>query len=110
MLNKYAKYLIIGIIQLAGLGLLMLLIAPNLLKNTSSLHQWQDFFTRFQLVFFLSHSLFYIALYYSCPRICKCLANRQPEPTTVKQIKHAMQARYYLISTFLLFELLNLLR
>ena len=110
MLKKYAQYSIIGIIQLAAIAILMLLIAPLLLKNTGSLNHWHEFFIHFQVLFFLSHALFYIVLYCSWPRIFQSLANRQPEPPSVKQIRVAMQARNYLIGTFLLFELLNLVR
>ncbi len=110
MLKKYAQYSIIGIIQLAALAILMLLIVPLFLKNTGTLSHWHEFFIRFRVLFFLSHALFYIALYCSWPRIFQYLANRQPEPPTVNQIRNVMHARNYLIGTFLLFELLNLMR
>ena len=110
MLKKYTKYSIIGIIQLAALAILMLLIAPLLLNNTGTLNQWHEFFMRFRVLFFLSLALFYIVLYCSWPRIFKCLAKRQSEPPTANQISNVMHARNYLIGTFLLFELLNLMR
>ncbi len=110
MLKKYAQYSIIGIIQLAAIAILLLLIAPLLLKNTNTLSRWHECLIHFRILFFLSHSLFYIALYYSWPRIFQYLANRQSNHPTVEQIRIAMHARNYLIGTFLLFEILNLVR
>lgn len=104
MLRKYAKYSIIILIQLMGIVTLTLCIAPYFLNHRNNLNQWHDFFDRFQGAFLVGHGLFYMALYCSWPHLIHFLAKRQDIP------KQAMQARYYLIGTFLLFELLTLLR
>ena len=110
MLRQYAKYSIIVIIQLTVLAIIILLIVPIMLNHANSLNHGHEFFTRFNQLFFIGHGFFYTALYFLWPPIIRFLANRQTEPPTPKQISKAMHARCYLISAFLLFELLNLLR
>lgn len=110
MLRKYAKYSIIVMTQLMGLAVITLLIAPLLLHYASHLNQGNNVLTGFHPWAFIGHGLFYIALYCAWPHIIHFLVNRQPKPPLPPQINNAMHARYYLVGTFLLFELLNLLR
>lgn len=108
MKSLSVKRLLITLFQIIGASLITLLIATLMLKHTNDLNQWREVFSRFQHAFFIIHGLFYIALYYFWPAFVNCIAARQH--STLKQVKKAMHARVYLISTLLMFELLNLLR
>ena len=104
------KYTIIVILQLIGLAIITLLIVPIMIAHAGSLNRWHDFFTHCYRLFFIGHLLFYGALYFAWPHFISVLANRQKEHPSQKQINNAMRARYFLIASFLLIELLNLLR
>lgn len=110
MLRTHTKQFIIVLFQLTGIAIMTLVIAILMLKHTSSLNNWRDFFARFHSAFFIIHSMFYIVIYCLWPYLISAIAYRQSEPPTHKQINKAMHARYYLIGTFLIFELLSLLR
>ena len=108
MLRKHTRHFIIALFQITGIAIVILACATLMLNHTSNLNHWREFFTRFHGVFFIIHSLFYIAIYCLWPYLINLLAYRQ-QPTS-NQINKAMHARYYLIGAFLIFELLNLLR
>ena len=110
MLKKHTKQFIIALIQLTGIAILTLACATLMLNHTSSVNHWRDFFTRFHGLFFIIHSIVYIAIYCLWPCLINVIAYRQPHQPTPKQLNKAMHARYYLIGAFLMFELLNLLR
>ena len=110
MLRQSIQRFIIATIQLTGLAILALVLAMTMLHHTNQLNHWHDFFAHFHRLFFIVHGVFYIALFSLWPHAIRLMANRQQTIPSFKQIKTATNARFYLISAFLLIELLNLLR
>ena len=107
MLRQSIQRSIIATIQLTGLATLALVIAMTMLHHTNQLNHWHDFFAHFHRLFFMVHSVFYIALFSLWPHAIHLMAHRQQTIPSSKQIKVATNARFFLIGTFLLIELLN---
>lgn len=110
MLKKYLSSSIIVLFQFILLGIVIALCAPLLVQNSNLAQHINIFLTRYQPIFLLIHSLFYLAFYVLWPRIVKFIAVSQPETPQAAQIKKAIQIRIYLLAIFLSIELINLLR
>lgn len=110
MLKKYLKPSIIAVIQCFLLGILIACIAPLLLKNTTALNYWRDYFQHFKWLFAMAHGLFYVLLYLLWPPLIRFIGKQQDKSPSDEQIQYALKARWYLIGTFIIFESLSLLR
>lgn len=109
MLKRYLKPTIIGVIQCFLLVFLIACIAPLLLKNTSALNHWQEHLQHFKWAFLIFHGIFYVLLYLLWPYFIRLLCRKQEKPPSDEQLHYALQARLYLIGTFLIFECLTIL-
>ena len=110
MLKKYLSSSIIVLIQFIALGAIVASITPLLIHNSNLLKQINAFLDHHQTSFLLSHSLFYLTLYLSWPKIVKLITVSQPETPNAFQINKAIQIRLYLLAIFLSIELINFLR
>jgi hypothetical protein len=110
MLKKILRASIIVTTQLFLLAILMVFITPLLLKNTDSWNHLHKVFQHFKWVLLILHLLFYAALYYLWPLGIKRICQKQIPTPNKAQMKCALNARFYLIGVFILFEILNLLR
>lgn len=110
MLKKYFKPSIICLIQGGLLALLIFCIAPTILGNTGALNYWHAHFQHLKVVFLLAHVIFYACIWFAWPWLIRLIASKQENPPGESQFKIAMQARYYLIGVFIIFEALSLLR
>jgi hypothetical protein len=110
MLKKFLKPSIIVVIQVILLVILILCITPFLLKNTDSLNHFRQLIQHFKWPLLLIHGGFYILLYFLWPLLISVLSRRQTMPPSDEQRRSALNARLYLIGSFIIFECLNLLR
>lgn len=107
MLNKTIRSTIIVMIQFIVPATLLLIITPKLLNHTHQLNHALDFFNKHQLQFLLAHCTFYLALFWLWPQLIKLATTRLNREPNAAQIKSAISARWYLITTMALFELLT---
>ncbi|MGQ3892029.1 hypothetical protein [Legionella sp. CNM-4043-24] len=107
MQNNFVRTAIIIMIQIIVPVLLLLTLIPPLLSHSSQLHRIQQFFETHQSGFLFIHGLFYLILFLLWPRIVKQMANQQLDD---RQIKIALSARWYLVTSLILFEILTLWR
>ncbi|HAT4455351.1 TPA: hypothetical protein RGI28_001940 [Legionella pneumophila] len=106
MLNKRIHKSIIGISKILLPVMLLLLLAPQLIRFNLELSMTNRFFQTHQMSFLIIHGLFYLALYWCWPRLITVLINRYKHEINESQIKLALQARGYLLATLVFFELL----
>ncbi|HAT8866571.1 TPA: hypothetical protein OUZ96_000386 [Legionella pneumophila] len=106
MFNKRISQFIIGISKTVVPVVLILLLAPQLIRFTSELNSTSHFFQNHQIHFLILHGLFYLALYGCWPRLITVLINRCHYEISDSQIKLALQARNYLLAALIFFELL----
>ena len=110
MLKKFLRPSIIVVIQLILLVILIAILAPFLLKNTDSVNHFRQLVQHYKWTLLLTHGLFYAVLYFVWPIFINVLRQKQATPPNEQQLRFALNARLYLIGTFVVFELLNLLR
>ena len=110
MLKKFLRPSIIVAIQLILLAILIACITPFLLRNTDSLNQFRQLVQHFKWALLMTHALFYAVLYFAWPFLINLLSQKQASPPGEEQRRCALNARLYLIGTFVIFEVLNLLR
>ncbi|ARB90766.1 hypothetical protein A6J40_00490 [Legionella longbeachae] len=106
MLNKTIRTTIIAITKYILPVVLLLLLGPLLVQFSQQLTQANQFFHLHQGVFLFMHSLLYLALYWLWPRIIHRLVNRSPHEITQEQINFALNAKWYLLTALVFFELL----
>lgn len=105
MLNRYARTTIIAITKYILPVVLLFLLAPLLVEFSPQLTQANQFFHLHQVAFLFLHTVFYLALYCLWPRIIYVLVNRSPHEITQEQIHSALNAKWYLLSALVFFEL-----
>ena len=110
MLKKFLRPSIIVVIQVILLAILIACITPFLLRNTDSLNQFRQLIQHLKWALLITHGLFYAALYFAWPLLINLLCQKQGSPPGEGQRRAALNARLYIIGTFVIFELLNLLR
>lgn len=110
MLKKYLHLTIIGIIQIILPITAFMLLTPYLLSKTNNLHQLQALLANWHLTFLIIHGLFYCVLFYRWPAIVRRLCHHRGINLNGREYKQALSARWYLLSAFILFELLMLWR
>lgn len=110
MLKKYLRPIIIGIIQTILPITALLLLTPYILGHTESLHSFQNFLNNWDMLLLIIHGLFYCALYFIWPLLVKHLCKNKAIEVNGIEYKQAVNARWYLLSAFILFELLMLWR
>jgi len=106
MLNKRFYKSIIGISKFILPVVLLLILAPQLMRFSTELNSMNDFFKAHQIGFLFCHMLFYLALYWAWPKLITGMVNRRQDELDEAQIKLALQAKYYLLSALIFFELL----
>ncbi|HAT9022102.1 TPA: hypothetical protein JBB12_10485 [Legionella pneumophila subsp. pneumophila] len=106
MLNKRFYKSIIGISKFILPVVLLLLLAPQLMRFSTEFSSMNDFFKTHQIGFLRCHMLFYLVLYWAWPKLITSMVNRRPHELDEVQIKLALQAKYYLIAALIFFELL----
>lgn len=106
MSNKRISQFIIGISKTVLPVVLILLLAPQLIRFSSELNSANHFFQAHQINFLIFHSLFYLILYWCWPKLINVLSNRCHHEINDSQIKLALQARNYLLAALIFFELL----
>ncbi len=110
MLKKYLRLTIIAVIQSVLPIATIALLIPYLLNQTDNLHQFQAILQQWNLLFLVIHAFFYCFLFFFWPHLTKRLcANRKIRVNGI-EYKQALSARWYLLSAFILFELLMLWR
>ncbi|BCZ97747.1 hypothetical protein SCZ71_12755 [Legionella pneumophila serogroup 1] len=110
MLNKWFYKSIIGISKFILPVVLLLLLAPQLMRFSTEFSSMNDFFKTHQICFLLYHMLFYLALYWAWPKLITGMVNRRQHELDEAQIKLAVQARGYLLTALVFFELMVLWR
>ena len=106
MSNKRISQFIIGISKTVLPVVLILLLAPQLIRFSSELNSASHFFQAHKINFLILHSLFYLALYWYWPKLITALRSRCHHEISDSQIKLALQARNYLLAALIFFELL----
>ncbi|MCW8443098.1 hypothetical protein OQJ05_03400 [Fluoribacter gormanii] len=106
MLNKWLYKSIIGISKFILPVILLLLLAPQLTRFSTEISSMNNFFKIYQVGFLLCHMLFYLALYWAWPKLITGMINRRQDELDETQIKLALQAKYYLLTALIFFELL----
>lgn len=110
MLKKYLHTTIIGIIQTILPITALLLLVPYILNRTNNLHSLQSFLNNWNVLFLVMHALFYCLLYFVWPSLIHRLCKNKTIELNSFEYKQALSARWYLLSAFILFELLMLWR
>ncbi|HHF0529624.1 hypothetical protein [Legionella waltersii] len=110
MLKKFLRPSIIVAIQLILLAILIICITPFLLRNTDSLNHFRQLVQHFKWALLMIHGLFYAVLYFAWPFLINLLSQKQASSPSEEQLRCALNARFYLIGAFVIFEVLNLLR
>jgi len=108
MLKNYLRSTIIVLLQAILPIFAILLMVPWIFSHSSSLTQWQQQLTEWRHWFLILHALFYLAFFAFWPRII--FRFQQQNELTNKQLKAAINARWYLLVTFVLMDLLMLWR
>lgn len=106
MLNNWFYKSIIGISKFILPVVLLLLLAPQLMRFSIEISSMNDFLKIHHVGFLLCHMLFYIALYWAWPKLITSMINRRQDELDEAQIKVALQAKYYLLAALIFFELL----
>lgn len=81
----------------------LLIITPCLLNQSARLKYWQVFFNQNNTIFLEAHIVFYIILLGLWPKLVYTLKSAE---TNQQQLHLAMQARWYLVTIFMLIEVL----
>ncbi|AMQ28368.1 TPA: hypothetical protein KKX32_000316 [Legionella pneumophila] len=110
MFNKRIHKSIIGISKIILPVGLLLLLTPQMMQFSSELNLVNRFLQAHQMSFLFFHSLFYLALYWCWPKLIIMLVNRCHHELDEAQIKLAVQARGYLLTALVFFELMVLWR
>ena len=106
MFNKYIRTPIIVATKYILPVLLLLLLAPQLLKFSPQLTQANHFFYTYQALFLAAHSLFYMILYWLWPHLISHLMTRSVYEPSPEKIQIALNAKWYLIASFVFLEAL----
>ena len=85
--------------------LLILFITPQLWQFQHGFAVMNRYFVIHRLGFALGHVLFYCVLFFSWPQIGKWMA-RSGHELSNNQLRSIMQARWYLLASLFVFELL----
>lgn len=107
MRNNFVRSTIIIMIQIIVPVLLVLTLIPTLLSHTEQLHKIQQFFETWQSGFLFIHGLFYLILFLLWPRIVRQMASNELDE---HQLKTALSARWYLVTSLILIEILIMWR
>lgn len=108
MLKNYLHSTIIVLIQAILPIFAILLIMPWLFNHSSSLMQLQQQLTTMKPWFLIFHGLFYLAFVLLWPKIIHRF--QQQTELNSNQLNIAKNARWYLLATFILIDLLMLWR
>ncbi|MCC5792087.1 MAG: hypothetical protein JJT82_05700 [Legionellaceae bacterium] len=108
MLKNYLRSTIIVLLQAILPILAVLMMVPWIFNHASSIRQWQQQLTHMKPWFIICHSLFYLAFLALWPKVIKRF--QQQHELTSQQIKTVIHARWYLLATFVLIDLLMLWR
>lgn len=106
MKKSFIRSSIIVLIQAILPIIVLLIVSPWLINQSTSLKSWQAFFNQNHAFFLLAHIVFYIMLIWLWPKLVYTL---QTERTNQQQLHLAMQARWYLVTIFMFIEGLLLL-
>ncbi len=104
MKKNYLRSSIIVLTQTILPILVLLVITPWLIRQTTSFSQWHTFLSNNHHLFLMMHIGFYIALILFWPKLVKTM---KTQATTQQQLSLAKQARWYLVGIFLLIELIT---
>jgi len=110
MLKKYLRLTIIGITQAILPITALALLVPYFLQHTENLHKLQGFLSDWNLVFLVGHAFVYCLIFVMWPAIIRHLARHRQIKISASELKQAISARCYLLSAFILLELLMLWR
>ena len=106
MLNRYARLSIIALTKYILPVVVLLLLIPQLLHFSPQIIQANKFFHYHQCSFLLVHGLFYLAFYYCWPRIIYFLVKRSNHLITQEQLHCALNAKWYLLTALVFFEVM----
>lgn len=106
MQNKYLRSIIITFIQFLVPVLLLLILIPQLLSQADQIKQTQVFFKVHHFEFLIFHGLFYLLLVSLWPCLITQIAISRGLNADSCQIKTALSARWYLVFSMVLFELI----
>lgn len=106
MLNKYIRSTIIVLLQSLLPVLFFLWLTPQLLQFSHEFHQAQHFFVVHKVGFLIVHILFYLVLFWLWPLFIDLYIKRCNYDMSTKQIKLALNTRWYLLAAMTIFELL----
>ncbi len=110
MLKKYVRLTIIGITQAVLPITVLALLTPYLLERTENLQKLQVFLSDWNLLFLIGHALFFCLIFFIWPAFIRHLTRRRQIEINASELKQALSARWYLLSAFILLELLMLWR
>ena len=110
MLKKCLRSLIIVITQAILPMIALALLVPYFLKRTENLQKLQVFLNDWNLIFLSTHTLFYCFIFFMWPIFVKHLCRRRQIEVNTSELRQALSARWYLLSAFILLELLMLWR
>ncbi|HAT1762255.1 TPA: hypothetical protein I8Y99_000679 [Legionella pneumophila] len=108
MLKNYLRSTIIVLIQAILPIFAILLIIPWLFNHSSSLMQLQHQLTTMKPWFLIFHGVFYLVFILLWPKIIHRF--QQQNELNNNQLNVAKNARWYLLATFILIDLLMLWR
>ena len=103
MIKHYSRLFIIGTLQGIFPIVLLLAIAPILIKTPAL-----SYFTGLHPAFLILHGLFYLALIRGWPRLIHHLQTNHP--ASPEAIQTLLKCRWYLLAIFLLIDTLMLWR
>lgn len=106
MFNKYVRTPIIVVTKCILPVLMLLLLAPQVLKLSPQLAQTNHFFHTYQTTFLAIHCLFYLALYWLWPHLINYLITRSIHEPSPEQIQLTLNAKWYLLASLIFFEAL----
>ena len=110
MLKKYLRPTIIVLTQAILPVTALALFTPYLLQRTENLHKLQGFLSDWNLLFLVTHGVFYCFVFFMWPAFVRHLCRQRLIEVDASEAKQAIGARWHLLSAFILFELLMLWR
>jgi len=110
MLKKCLHSTIIVITQAILPMIALALLVPYFLKRAENLQKLQVFLSDWNLLFLSTHALFYCLIFFMWPAFVRHLCRRRQIKINASELKQALSARWYLLSAFILLELLMLWR
>lgn len=110
MLKAYLHSTIIAIIQVILPMAAFVLLTPYFLNKADNLHKLQIFLSNWRFTFLMIHVFFCCGFIYAWPSVIKRLFRQQKISLDNQTYQKVLSVRWYLISVFMLLEILMLWR